>query len=106
MPPAVTEEKVLTPEQLRMTEAFTRVMSKELAHLIAGQDLTRARPPVYKGSEHGICGSWLLLKKCSLECLHAKSTKTDRAWTILDHLEGEPQKYIINMSEAERDESD
>ena len=38
-----------------------------------------------------------------LEREHAKSTKIDKAWAILDHLEGEARNYIINKSEPERD---
>ena len=41
-----------------------------------------------------------------LESVHAKSPKIDKAWDIIDHLEGEARNYIINKSEPERDEPD
>ena len=41
--------------------------------------------------------------KLSLERVHTTSTETDKAWAIIDHLEGEAKNYIINKSEPERD---
>ena len=37
-----------------------------------------------------------------LERVHTKSTEVDKAWAIIDHLEGETRNYIINNSEPER----
>ena len=41
-----------------------------------------------------------------LERIHSKSTKTDKAWAIFDHLKGEAGNYIINKSAPERDNPD
>ena len=81
-------------------------MSKELAPLIANRDQTRVRPTIYKGTKNGTVEGWLPLMKRFLERVHTKSTKIDKAWAIIDHLEGEARNYIINKSEPERDEPD
>ena len=78
-------------------------MSKELAPLIAGREQIRTRPTVYKGTKVDNVDGWLLLMKCFLERVHAKSTEIDKVWAIFDHLEGEARNYIINKSEPERD---
>ena len=100
------EEEAISPEQLRFTEAISKAMSKELAPLISGRDQTRARPTVYKGTKDGTVDGWLLVMKRFLERVHSKSTMIDKAWAIIDHLEGEARNYIINKSEPERDEPD
>ena len=105
-PPAITEEAPISPEQLRFTEAISKAMSKELAPLIANRDQTRVRPTVYKGTKDGTVDGWLPVMKRFLERVHAKSPKIDKAWAIIDHLEGEARNYIINKSEPERDEPD
>ena len=79
-------------------------MSKELAPLIANRDQTRVRPTIYKGTKDRTVDSWLPLMKRFLERVHTKSTKIDKASTIIDHLEGEARNYIINKSEPERDD--
>ena len=79
-------------------------MSKELAPLIANRDQTRVRPTIYKGTEDGTVDRWLPVMQRFLERVHAKSPKIDKAWAIIDHLEGEARNYIINKSEPERDE--
>ena len=105
-PPAISEEAPISPEQLRFTEAISKAMSKELAPLIAIRDQTRVRPTVYKGTKDGPVDGWLPVMKRFLERVHAKSPRIDRAWAIIDHLEGEARNYIINKSEPERDEPD
>ena len=105
-PPATTEEAPISPEQLRFTEAISKAMSKELAPLIANRDQTRVRPTVYKGTKDGTVDGWLPLMKSFLERVHAKSSNVDKAWAIIDHLEGEARNYIINKSEPERDTPD
>ena len=105
-PPAITEEAPISPEQLRFTEAISKAMSKELAPLIANRDQTRVRPTVYKGTKDGTVDGWLPVMKRFLERVHAKSPKNDKAWAIINHLEGEARNYIINKSEPERDEPD
>ena len=79
-------------------------MSKELAPLIAGKEQARTRPTVYKGTKDGNVDGWLLLMKQFLERAHAKSTEVDKAWPIIDHLEGEARNYIVNKSEPEQDD--
>ena len=105
-PPAITEEVHISPEHLRFTEAISKAMSKELAPLIANRDQTRVRPTVYKGTKDGTVDGWLPVMKRFLERVHAKSPKIDKAWAIIDHLEGEARNYIINKSEPERNEPD
>ena len=105
-PPAISEEAPISPEQLSFTEAISKAMSKELAPLIANRDQTRVRPTVYKGTKDGSVDGWLPVMKRFLEKVHAKSPKIDRAWAIIDHLEGEARNYIINKSGPERDEPD
>ena len=78
-------------------------MSKELAPLIAGREQTRTRPTVYKGTKDGNVDGWILLMKRFRERVLSNSTKIDKAWAIIDHLEGEARNYIINKSKPERD---
>ena len=39
-----------------------------------------------------------------LERVHAKSTEIDKAWAIIDHLEGDARNYIIKKSAPERND--
>ena len=78
-PPVITEEAPMSPEQLRFTEAISKAMSKELAPLIANRDQTRVCPTVYKGTKDGTVDGWLPVMKRSLERVHAKSPKIDKA---------------------------
>ena len=103
-PPAPAEEVSISPEQLKLTEAISRAVSKELAPLIADREQTRFRPSMYKGTKDGNVDRWLLLMKRFLERVLAKSTEIDKAWAIVDHLKGEARNYIINKSEPERDQ--
>ena len=105
-PPAIIEEAPISPEQLRFTEAISKAMSKELAPLIANRDQTRVRPTIFKGTKDGTVDGWLPVMKRFLERVHAKSPNIDKAWAIIDHLEGEARNYIINKSEPERDTPD
>ena len=105
-PPAAAEEAPISLEQLRFTEAISKAMSKELAQLIATRDQTRVRPTIYKGTKDGTVDGWLPVIKRFLERVHAKSPKIDKAWAIIDHLEGEARNYIINKPEPKRNEPD
>ena len=59
-PVAREEGDVISPEQLRFTAAVSKAMSKELAPLLAGRDLSQARPNVYQGSMKALltAGAW------------------------------------------------
>ena len=102
-PPAANEEAPISPVELRLTEAISKAMSKEVAPLIANRDLTRARHTVYKGTKDGTVDGWLPVMKRFLERVHAKWTKIDKARAIIDRLEGEARNFIINKCEPERD---
>ena len=101
LPPPTNEEVPISQEQLRFTEAISKAMSKEPAPLIANRDKTTVRPTIYKGTKDGIVDGWLPLMKRFLERVHTKSTKINKAWAIIDHLEGEARNYVINKSEPE-----
>ena len=102
--PAPSEgEEVISPEQLRFSAAISKAMSKELAPLLAGRDQTQARPSVYRGSKEGSIDGWILVMRRYLQRTQAKATPDDKAWSIIEHLEGEARNYIINKAESERD---
>ena len=104
LPPPTDVEVPISQEQHRFTEALSKVMSKELAPLIANRDQTRVRPTIFKGTKDGTVDGWLLFMKRFLDRVHTKSTKIDKAWAIIDHLEGEARNYIVNKSDPERDD--
>ena len=58
-----TKSDLISPEQLKFTEAISKVMSKELAPLIANRDQTAVRPTAYRGSKDGTIDEWLLVMK-------------------------------------------
>ena len=95
--------EVISPEQLRFTAAISKVMSKELAPLMAGCEPAQARPSVYRGSKEGSNDSWILVMLCYLQRTQTKATPDDKASCTVSHLEGEDRNYIINKSEPERD---
>ena len=97
------EGEAISPEQLRFTAAISKAMSKELAPLLAGRDLTQARPNVYRGSKEGSIDGWILIMQRYLKRTQAKVSAEDQAWSIIGHLEGEARNYIINKAESERD---
>ena len=89
-----------------MTEGIYKAMFMELASLIAPRHQARVRHTVYKGSKSCTVDGWLLLMNRLLERVHENFTKLDKAWTIINHLEGEARNYLINKSEPERDNPD
>ena len=54
-----TKSDMISPEQLKFTEAISKAMSKELAPLIANRDQTAVRPTRVRRTE-------LLMSGCSL----------------------------------------
>ena len=78
-------------------------MSKELAPLLAGCDLSQARPSIYRGSKEGSIDGWILVMCRYLQRLQGKATPDDKSWSINGHLEGADRNYIINKAESERD---
>ena len=103
-PPAMKDDEPISPEQLKFTEAISNAMSKEWAPLIADRNHILTRPTIYKGTKDGSIDGWLPLMRRFLERVHTKSTKIDKAWAIIDHLQNEARNYIINKSESERGE--
>ena len=99
----VEEGEAISPEQLRFTAAISKAMSKELAPLLAGRDLAKARPNVYRGSKDGSIDGWILIMQRYLKRTQTKVSAEDQAWSIIGHLEGEARNYIINKAESERD---
>ena len=98
-----TKEYLISPEQLKFTEAISEAMSKELAPLIANRDQTAVRPTTYRGLKDGTAEEWLLVMKRYLERVFANSSPVDKAWAIIDHLGDEARSYIFNKPESERD---
>ena len=101
--PKEGEAEVISPEQLRLTAAISKAMSKELAPLLAGRDLAQTKPSVYRGSKDGSIDGWILVMQRYLKRVQTKISAEDRAWSIIGHLEGEARNYIINKAESERD---
>ena len=97
-----TKSELISPEQLKFTEAISKAMSKELAPLIANRDQTAVRPTAYRGSRDGTIDEWLLVMKGYLERVYVNS-RVDKSWAIIDHLGDEARSYIINKPESERD---
>ena len=98
-----TKSELISPEQLKLTEAISKAMSKELAPLIANRYQTAVRPTAYRGSKDGTIDEWLLVMKRYLERVSVTSSPVDKAWAIIDHLGDEARSYIINKPESERD---
>ena len=99
----VEEGEAISPEQLRFTAAISKVMSKELAPLLAGRDLAQARPNVYRGSKDGSIDGWILIMQRYLKRTQTEVSAEDQAWSIIGYLEGEAPNYIISKAESERD---
>ena len=99
----VEEGEAISPEQLRLTAAISKAMSKELADLLAGRNLAQARPNVYHGSKDGSIDGWILIMQRYLKRTQTKVSAEDQAWSIIGHLECEARNYIINKAESERD---
>ena len=57
------KDELISPEQLKFTEAISKTIAKELAPLIANRDQTAVRPTVYRGSKDGTVEEWLLVMK-------------------------------------------
>ena len=47
------KDELISPEQLKFTEAISKTIAKELAPLIANRDQTAVRPTLYRGSKDG-----------------------------------------------------
>ena len=57
------KDELISPEQLKFTEAISKTIAKELAPLIANRDQTAVRPTLYRGSKDGTVEEWLLVMK-------------------------------------------
>ena len=91
-----------TVQRQALAEAISTDMSKGLEPLLAASD-TRNKPTKYRGARDGIADGWMMLMKRHLEKTHAKTTRLDKAWTIIEILETETREYINNKVEAERE---
>ena len=97
------KDELVSPEQLKFTEAISKTIAKELAPLIANRDQTAVRPTLYRGSNDGTVEEWLLVMKRYLERVYSNASPVDKAWAIIDHLGDEARSFIINKPESERD---
>ena len=97
------KDELISPEQLKFTEAISKTIAKELAPLIANRDQTAVRPTLYRGSKDGTVEEWLLVMKRYLERVYSNASPIDKAWAIIDHLGDEARSFIINKPESERD---
>ena len=97
------KDELISPEQLKFTEAISKTIAKELAPLIANRDQTAVRPTLYRGSKDGTVEEWLLVMKRYLERVYSNASPVDKAWAIIDHLGDEARSFIINKPESERD---
>ena len=97
------KDELISPEKLKITEAISKAMAKELAPLIANRDQTAVRPTLYRGSKDGTVEEWLLVMKRYLERVYSHGSPIDKAWAVLDHLGDEARSFIINKPESERD---
>ena len=101
-----TKSELISPEQLKFTEAISKAMSKESPPVIANRYQTAVRPTAYRGSKDGAIDEWLLVMKWYLERVYLNSSPVDKAWAIIDHLRDEARSYKINKPESERDSHD
>ena len=97
------KDELISPEQLKFTEAISKTIAKELAPLIANRDQTAVRPTLYRGSKDGTVEEWLLAMKRYLERVYSNASPVDKTWAIIDHLGDEARSFIINKPESERD---
>ena len=96
------KDELISPDQLKFTEAISKAISKELAPFIANRDQTAVRPTLYRGSKDGIVEEWLLVIKRYLERVYSNASPVDKAWAIIDHLGDEARSSIFNKPESER----
>ena len=97
------KDELISPEQLKFTEAISKTITKALAPLIANRDQTAVRPTLYRGSKDGTVEEWLLVMKRYLERVYSNASPVDKAWVIIDHLGDEARSFTINKPESERD---
>ena len=101
--PAASEEvDVISPEQLQITVAISKALSKELAPLLVGRDPSQARTSVSRGSKEGSIDSRILAMRRYVQRTPAKATPDDKTWSIIGHLEGDDRNYIIYKADTER----
>ena len=98
-----SKDELISPEQLKFTEAISKAIAKELAPLISNRDQTAVRPTLYRGSKDGTVEEWLRLMKRYLERVHSNASPVGKAWAIIDHLGDDARSFIINKPESERD---
>ena len=87
------KDELISPEQLKFTEAISKTIAKELAPLIANRDQTAVRPTLYRGSKDGTVEEWLLVMKRYLERVYSNASSVDKAWAIFDHLGDEAPEF-------------
>ena len=97
-----TKSKLISPEQLKFTEAISKAMPIELAASIANRDQTAVPPTAYRGLKDGTIDEWLLVMKRYLE----RVDTVEKDWAIIDHLGDEAGSYIVNKPESERDSNE
>ena len=98
--PSMAKEEAL---DRKFAEALSDAMAKGLKPLIESKD-TKVRPATYRGAKDGLIDGWILMMRRHLSQHHATMAPLDRAWRIIEVLEGEARDYLINKLESERND--
>ena len=84
-----------------LVETLSKSLSKSLSSL-SRSDEYRNKPSIYRRTQkHGTVDDWITLMRRHLVRNRSSMNDRDRAWVILENLEGEARSY--GMSKPEHD---
>ena len=89
-----------------IVDTMARTFQKSLQAIVKPEEV-RSKPNAYKNPiKDGSIDNWVVLMKRYLETRKTPMTPKDKAWMILENLDGEARNYIKNKAESELSDPD
>ena len=84
-----------------IVDTMAKTIQKSLQAIVKSDD-GRSKPNAYKNPiKDGSVDNWVVLMRRYLETRKTPMTPKDKAWLILENLDGEARNYIMNKAESE-----
>ena len=84
-----------------IVDTMAKTFQKSLQAIVKPEEV-RSKPNAYKNPiKDGSIDNWVVLMKRYLETRKTPMTPKDKAWMILENLDGEARNYIMNKAESE-----
>ena len=84
-----------------IVDTMAKTLQKSLQAIVKPEQ-SRSKPSSYKDpTKDGSVDNWVVLMRSYLESRQAPMTPKDKAWMIVENLDGDARNYIMNKTESE-----